>query len=496
MSQDFNIAIIPLDNRPVTYSLPAQISGLNNNIDILEPQRELIGGLYNYTDINKVSSWLFSTLKNNRINYLVLSLDTIAYGGLIPSRRIPDTESDILNRLENLKENLINFKNKYNFKIYAYSSIMRISDSNVNEEEKEYWDLYGKQLFKYSFYSHKYSKTKDQQTLHQIESLKKEIPQDILEDYLTTRKRNFNVNQEYLKWIENNIIDYLVYSQDDTAEFGLNVQEAEILNSKISECSLTAKAKIQTGADEIASTLVARAITDKYNTKIKIHPIFSTESGKNVISRYEDKTIFKSVSGQINLAGAELSENKEDADIILLVHTPQKEQNDHCLLFYNDTENKEAVNKCIEALKSTDKPVIIADIAHANGADSLLIEKIIKDNISINDLYGYAGWNTTGNTLGTAISMGISKYISEKNNSFNLENFKKLLLIRFADDWAYQSIVRQEIRSLTNLADENLLNEKLTPYIKKLAEKMNASSTRIGLLFPWNRTFEVEIQIS
>lgn len=496
MSQNINIAIIPLDNRPVTYSLPAQIAGLNNNVQVFEPPRNIIGGLYNYTDINQVSEWLFSTLENNKIDYLILSLDTLAYGGLIPSRRIKDTKSDILSRLESLKQNLLDYKEKYNFKIFAYSSIMRISDSNVNEEEKEYWDLYGKLLFKYSFHSNKYNKIKEQQDLELVESLKKKIPEGILKDYLDTRKRNFIVNQEYLKWTENSILDYLVYSQDDTAEYGLNVEEAEILNSRISEYSLATKAKIQTGADEIASALIARTLTDKYNTKIKIYPVFSTENGKNVISRYEDKTIFKSVSGQINLAGAELSGSKENADIILLVNTPEKEQNDHCLLFYNEPANKKAVDKCIELIENTDKPVIITDITHANGADNLLIENIFEEDVNLTGLYGYAGWNTTGNTLGTAISMGISKYIAQKDDKFNTNRFKNLLLIRLADDWAYQSIVRQEIRSLTNLADENLLNEKLTPYIKKLAEKMNASSANISLLFPWNRTFEVEIQIS
>ena len=63
-----------------------------------------------------------------------------------------------------------------------------------------------------------------------------------------------------------------------------------------------------------------------------------------------------------------------------------------------------------------------------------------------NIIYGYAGWNTTGNTLGSAISAGICRYIGEKMNSFNLNEFKKLLLVRLANDWAYQAIVRQNIR--------------------------------------------------
>ena len=31
--------------------------------------------------------------------------------------------------------------------IYAFSSIMRISNNNINQEEKEYWNKYGKKIF-------------------------------------------------------------------------------------------------------------------------------------------------------------------------------------------------------------------------------------------------------------------------------------------------------------------------------------------------------------
>ena len=40
-------------------------------------------------------------------------------------------------------------------KIYAFSSIMRISNNNVNEEEKEYWSDYGTKIFEYSYNFHK-----------------------------------------------------------------------------------------------------------------------------------------------------------------------------------------------------------------------------------------------------------------------------------------------------------------------------------------------------
>ena len=53
---------------------------------------------------------------------------------------------------------LKNILQKKHAQVYAFSSIMRISNNNVNEEEKEYWNLYGKKIFKYSYDYHKNGK--------------------------------------------------------------------------------------------------------------------------------------------------------------------------------------------------------------------------------------------------------------------------------------------------------------------------------------------------
>lgn len=78
---------------------------------------------------------------------------------------------------------------------------MRISNNNVNEEEKEYWDKYGTKIFEYSYNFHK-------------EGLDtSEVPPEILNDYLVTRRRNFKTNQNYLEWLKEGIFNTLVFSK-------------------------------------------------------------------------------------------------------------------------------------------------------------------------------------------------------------------------------------------------------------------------------------------
>lgn len=490
MTSKINILIIPLDNRPVSYSLPIQIGKINDNVNIIIPPREYLGGLTHNSDIDKIIVWLTNTLEKVKIDAIVCALDTIAYGGLIPSRRSSDLKDEITSRLDKFKKIIL--KHPKYIRFYAFSSILRISNNNINEEEKEYWDKFGELLFRYSYLTHK----SDEMPIdaHELESITKQIPDVILDDYLETRKRNFAVNNDYIKWLKEDFIDYLVFSQDDTAKWGLNVREAKFLTKTIIDSCLLHKATVQTGADEILLDLLTRSIREISGEITSIYPVFSTESGKNVISRYEDRTILESVIGQIGLCRAYPSLTIDDADLILLVHTPVSIQNDHALGVYPEQENDKAVEFCIDFIKNSKKPVILADLSHANGSDNSLVRRILDNNLS-NNIYGYAGWNTTGNTLGSAISMGICRYIAQNMKSFNLNEFKKLLLIRLADDWAYQSIVRQKIRSSTSEPDTDMLKKELEPMVINIAENIDLLPEKIELSFPWNRTFEVEIKV-
>jgi hypothetical protein len=489
------VAFIPLDNRPVSYSLPVQTASLNKNIQIFIPPKEYIGGLTHNTNTNSLLSWLDQILCGENIDIIVCCFDSVAYGGLIPSRRSYDSEKQIKSEINKFESLIKKHKKDNKIKVYAFSSIMRISNNNYNEEEKEYWNQYGEMIFKYSYLSHKISLNPDTNNQEELNTIKKLIPEDILEDYKITRQRNFNINKYYLDLAESGLIDFIVFSQDDTAEYGFNVLESKILSDFIKERKIENNTAIRTGADEIPTDLLTRAIVECRDSKISIYPIFSTESGKNVISRYEDKTIEASVEGQINLCGGKVSNNPETADMFLLVNTPIVSQNDHCMGIHTEIENIGAVNYCISIIKNSKKPVIIADVVSANGADNLLVKSILGNISDFSNIYAYAGWNTTGNTLGTAISTGIMRYLAEKTDDFIDENFKKLLLIRLADDWAYQTIARQKIRAVTSNADQELLYEELKPLIINLTKKLNIAVSEIKLSFPWNRTFEVEIEV-
>ena len=442
------IGFLPIDNRPVCYTLPEQIAKIDKSIELFLPDRSLLGDLTKYADVDGIFEWLKNLPK---LDALVISLDTAAYGGLISSRRCSDSFEEIREKIEKLKK----FLKEKNAKIYAFSSIMRISNNNINEEEKEYWNLWGKKIFEYSFNSCKNNGENPPQT---------DIPQKILTDYLNTRKRNFEINKIYLEWQKEGLFDTLVFSKDDCAEFGFNVREAQELENL--------GGFVKTGADEIPLTLLARAIQGK----IKIAPIFTEASQKNLISNYEDVSIEKSVTGQIELAGCEVSE-LQNADMLLYVNNFKNHQGEIVM--------KRPTEPFSDVWNIPQKPYMIADVRFANGADNSFVNKLFEKGFDEN-FYGYSAWNTSANSLGSLICGAKVKFLAKK---YNDKEFKKLEIVRFLDDWAYQANVRQTLSK----PDTTELITKMKPFEKEVA-KVLKTEFEVKYSFPWKRLFEVEVE--
>lgn len=455
-----NVLLIPIDNRPVCYDLPEQIACICDDTKILIPPRELLGGLTSYANYDGILNWVKETTQNNQIDYAILALDTIAYGGLVASRRVEISQNEIKSKIKTFITEL----KKTNAKILATSSIMRISNNNVNEEEKPYWDTWGEKIFKYSFDFHK----KGIEPEH-------EIPAQILGDYLDTRKRNYETNLFFLSLLEKNLFDFFVISQDDTAQFGLNVKEGKELSQIIASKNLSAT--IKTGADEIPLTLLARVFCDFYKEKIALTPIYSILDSKNIISRYEDVTIENSFLGQLSICGAKATPN---GDFSIYLNTPCQIQDDLAMQIFKD-----GVGAKFQKPKGF---YALADIKLANGSDNSLIEKLLDSQYDENFL-GYAGWNTTANTLGCVLATSIISYISKKNGTFNETNFKKAIATRFLDEWAYQANLRQSIRKNPDFDIEQGFIE----YIQKVQKFLNLETEGLSFYFPWDRTFEVGI---
>lgn len=432
------IAFLPIDNRPVCYTLAKDIAGIDREIEFFIPPRKLLGDVKLVADIEGLISWLENL---PQIDSLILSLDTLVYGGLIPSRRSKESLEELQTRLERIKPLLRN-KN-----VYAFSSIMRISNNNYNEEEKEYWSEYGKKIFDYSFSG---GVNRD------------DIPDEIIEDYLSTRKRNFTLNKTYLNWQKEGLFNTLIFSKDDCAEKGFNVEEAKELERL--------GGKTKTGADEIPLALLARAI----KKELKIYPEFLEPEYKNLISNYEDVSIEKSVSGQLELCGFKLS-SREEADVILIVNNFKEKQGELVMGWKTQPFDRDFV--------PPNRPYCIADVRFANGGDNAFVEQLL-NKLDLKNFYGYAGWNTSANTLGSLLCALKVKWNASQ---YDENAFKKFATTRLLDDWAYQANVRAQISEPTDI------KQLMKPYENRLSDIFNYDLKNRNYSYPWQRRFEIEV---
>ena len=259
------------------------------------------------------------------------------------------------------------------------------------------------------------------------------------------------------------LFDTLIFSKDDCAEKGFNVEESKELEKL--------GGKTKTGADEIPLSLLARSIYKK----IKVFPEFLEPDCKNLISNYEDVSIEKSVLGQLELAGFEVS-SSDDADIVLIVNNFRNKQGE--LVMGWDTKPFDG------KLVLPDKPFAAADVRFANGADNAFVEQLL-EKIDLENFYGYAGWNTSANTLGSLLCAMKVKWQAKQYNS---QAFAKLELVRFLDDWAYQANVRAQIEKPIDI--RNLMQ----PYETRLNNVLKLAPSKLDYTYPWKRKFEIEVR--
>ncbi len=480
------ILLIPLDDRPVTYSYPQLLAKLGGAEAILPP-RTMMGSLSRGAQIDELFSFCEGCLSRNEVDAVLVCLDSLLYGGLITSRRSTEQVKTIQARLDRLKK----WKELSSkpITIYAQSSIMRISDNYDNTEEKEYWSRFGRELFEWSACLHRLA-SGEKLAPGLLESLERRIPADIRQDYLDTRFRNFTINMTVLKSMEDGLIDHLVFSQDDSGAWGLNVGERDRLISVSQQMSLQNKVNIYAGADEVMCTLLGRLLMAENKPSLQLQ--FSPENCSTVASRYEGQDIGTTVQAQIKAIGLNISANSNA--LTMIVHGPSERQGDHITLpglpDFSYIDSSKAAANTINLIESAPGFVILCDVVYANGGDPILMEQLIKRPELLKKICSYAGWNTTGNTIGSALGTAACTIAGlEINNKAISDSQKRSLFTRLVDDWAYQTKVRKELQGEPSTQK---LAELISPYIKTVSAALGFEPS-VRLSFPWRRTFEIEI---
>ncbi|MFW6229627.1 MAG: DUF4127 family protein [Halanaerobium sp.] len=506
------IIYLAADERPCNYQHPDLIFNLSST-ELVKPPRSMMGYRKKAADVKKIQSWLLDNI--NRVDQVVLSIELLVFGGILPSRIHNLSKSELFERVEFLKK--LKSKNE-NLKIYAFNLITRVPAYSSSDEEPDYYADYGEEIYKLGFLRDKKNRSSlSDSELEELKNLKNEIPDEIKSDYLARREKNHAVNLKVLGLLEAGVIDFLLFPMDDNSEFGFSAAERKLLLKKAIQKNLNENLMSYPGADESGLVLLSRALTEKYNYHPKVYVRYSSSKGKNIIPPLEDRSLEITLKEQLSAAGALNVDNVDDSDYILFVNTPSSvtmkvmEKWDFLLERSEIVDPERSYHDFVNSMEyylQNNKKIALADTALINGAEDQLL-KIMAGRDLLKNLSAYAGWNTSSNTIGSVIAhanvlmiaekIGVKKEkIQEKNNQF--------LLLRYLDDWAYQYQIRAELNKEIKDLDLNYfdLKDKENEVIRLASKKMKIFKSKylssfvydFELSFPWKRLFEIKININ
>ena len=498
------VLLIPLDDRPPCLQFPVKM-GLIGDAEIIAPPAEMLGKFTAPGKSDEIIDWLKKQdLKS--FDAAIVSIDMLAYGGLVAMRVHNTDDASALKRLEFLRELRALAPQ---MKIYGSSVIMRLAPTGTGDNE-----AYRENLAKWAEIS------VDANSKNETAALEKKIPAEALTDYRAARVRDLKINRAAVDLVRDKTIDYLILSQDDAKPKGIHIADRENLIAYTRKLKLTEKIAVQPGADEVSMLLLARSLADKYKFHPTVKAVYSSAEAAAAVMPFEDRPLNQTVSFHIKAVGAREVADEKKADLLFYVYASRFEKG-NAEKFAGEIENK----------IDQGKQVIVADIdpkGDVQGGDGSFTAQLAKLSL-LARLNSYAAWNTAGNTIGTTLPQGAIFALS-KAKLLQPDEAKLRILTaqnwftfhRVLDDHFFHNIVRAKAKafiaqnkwSAMRLSNEatrgveayslNLLNENFKQlsrdYFGKSFTSTNNLScdepSNLSLDLPWNRTFEADINFN
>lgn len=491
------VGYVPMDDRPVNleYVLETAHSAGSRMVTPSSPE---LAGRDRAGNPDRLWEWVFAQAPVN--DTMVLSSDSLVYGGLVPSRTHLLSDAELAERVKRFRE----LKQRYpSLRLYVFGTVMRTPKMSAGGTEPPYYEQEGPSIFRITVLEDKREVAGlSGGEAAELKNLLEKVPAQYLNDWRIRRAKNFRVNEQLLEMAREGLFSYLLLGRDDSSPLSASHQESRYLEKKSTDLSAARYLSIP-GADNLGMAMVVHAINDMEFRLPFVKVIFAPGAGGTTIPSYEDHPLDQTIPQHIAASGGVKLDWTKNPDLVLAVNTPVDGLTGEANQAGNLALPKAAVKEFVRLVRAemeTGRPVAIGDVAFANGSDNSLMAELQKSNL-LQLPAAYSGWNTAGNTLGYAVGQGmLAPYMSDKNR-------KKMLTVRYLDDWAYQANIRGELyEEIVYPAgnDGQYLNE-LTPKLTRAATRklrrfaaMNLweiPEESISAEFPWNRMFEIGIRI-
>lgn len=517
------IAYIPLDDRPVNTTRAVYLAEASN-INLVMPDIDLYRTRLDGQPLNNNGTKfgniqeLFSWLKNVECDYYVISLDQILSGGLVNSRI---SNTDIDSSLVLLEELFSIIGDK---PAVLFDTVMRLASTvgyeGYNEDDyytlREYSKKERKEASDIDSIVQSYELDKDSNLIE------RPLDNEKMDRYFYSRERKLRISEKLLELSKNKNNIYIYYGVDDSSPFK-SIQTNEINYIKNNILNGT----IFSGTDELGLMSISKILSYKFNESVKVKINYYGKKENDPADEYDTGTLKETINSHLASLNAVESNNPE---VIVFVLTKPK---------INDQLNS-YIKSLISDLKTcidNKVPVILIDASTKVNQKALQIKLI--NEIDILMLLGYSNWNTVSNSVGIALSNGLSryrylKYDMNKNDECDY-GFIRMQTFSFIKDMTYKLVVEDNLyqyftdnigpvsnfytenTSIINNANEYLmsyiLNKKTwspnglevlnslnnSSFITSLNEYSISKTKEISIsdaYFPWYRTFEIDFKIN
>lgn len=469
------ILLLPLDERPCNAAFPGRLFPADK-VQILLPRK--LGHKKKPADFSVLSDFLFEKAKD--ADALLLSLDMLLYGGLIPSRLHHLKTETLFSRLHLIRE----LKEKYpSLPIYAFATVMRCPAYSSDDEEPDYYESFGSAIHARGALMHQAlaglttsseaegpvpspagllpaasnplspagllpaasgegeisapfssdpagTSSAEPVSASSLDDGDSQDPEPCLSsdfeaclaDYLARRALNKQLSLQALELVKEGILESIVFPQDDSMRFGFPAMDQEEIRRRILTLGLTERSMMYPGSDEIALTLLCRLLLNHHGLLPKVYVKYLTDGARSLIPLYEGLPLSATTSYQLHAAGCVTADTCAEANIVLLETAPSGSMEEAWSQpsrspSYFAERNFPEMLSFIQRMRGARKVVTVADNAYANGGDLDLIRILDADHLLM-DLQGYAGWNTNANTMGCAIAMGVCAFLYGEQGLF------------------------------------------------------------------------------
>lgn len=488
--------VVPLDDRPVTAQLP-QLLGEIAGVRVVEPPRPLLGKYLEPGDPDAIARWLRAESPADAGAFIVSS-DMAVYGGLVASR-IPGVSRGLAyTRLQDLAA----FRaTRPGASFAVFGTVMRLAPTGVPAEGPaakfpfagETWPLIQR-------YANLPDPPRTPGDREKAARLRRRLGAT-LDAYLDTRARDLDVDLFALRTVAEGGFDRVVLGQDDAGPVGLHLRDLATLRAFAARWVQPARASIEPGADELGMALVASALAQAAQLTPRVRVIYSRADGGTLNDPIEFAPIATTIADLVRTCGAVEVADGDPSDIDLYVRVP------------NTTDAQEQA--FIAAIARDPQRAAIADLSFLANSDYAQQRRLTDDLIAARvagRVAAFASWNTTANTVGTALPEAIAVLAGKRLGTYDHRMHATFTLMRYVDDVAFHTDVRPQLNadlSTAGIEDHTYLQPEIAariasqnrallwPQALALLSRIEPQFEDAGftITLPWDRTFETELDV-